>query len=106
MASSERDGGPGRIALAWEGLELLRRPEGIAGELELGDGGPRPARPSYGFLLDRGVCECWLVLEGAGKGSIYRRAARVLRAPPMDTCPRRPATSGISERGKIGRAHV
>ena len=56
MASPESGGGPGRIALAWEGLELLRRPEGIAGELELGDGGPRPARPGSGFLLDRGVC--------------------------------------------------
>ena len=44
MASPERGGGPGRIALAWEGLELPRRPEGIAGELELEDGGPRPAR--------------------------------------------------------------
>ena len=49
-ASPERGGGPGRVALAWEGLELPRRPEGIAGELELGDGGPRPARPGYGFL--------------------------------------------------------
>ena len=44
-ASPERGGGPRRIAQAWEGLELPRRPEGIAGELELGDGGPRPARP-------------------------------------------------------------
>ena len=56
MASPERGGGPGRTALAWEGLELLRRPEGIAGELELEDGGPRPARPGYGFLLACGVC--------------------------------------------------
>ena len=55
-ASPERGGGPGRIALAWEGLELPRRPEGIAGELELEDGGPRPARPGYGFLLACGVC--------------------------------------------------
>ena len=55
-ASPERGGGPGRVALAWEVLELPQRPEGIAGELELGDGGPRPARPGYGFLLDRGVC--------------------------------------------------
>ena len=52
-ASPERGGGPGGVAQAWEGLELLRRPEGIAGELELEDGGPRPARPGYGFLLDR-----------------------------------------------------
>ena len=44
------------VALAWEGLELLRRPEGIAGELELKDGGPRPARPGYGFLRACGVC--------------------------------------------------
>ena len=56
MASPERGGGPRRVALAWEGLELPRRPEGIASELELEDGGPRPARPGYGFLLDRGVC--------------------------------------------------
>ena len=38
MASPERGGGLGRIALAWEGLELPWRPEGIAGKLELGDG--------------------------------------------------------------------
>ena len=38
-----------------------------------------------------------------GRGSIYRRAARVLRAPPVDTCPRRPATSGVSERGRRRR---
>ena len=50
MASPERGGGPGGVAQAWEGLELPRRPEGIAGELELGDGGPRPARPGYGYL--------------------------------------------------------
>ena len=36
MASPERGGGPGRVALAWEGLELPRRPEGIAGELGSG----------------------------------------------------------------------
>ena len=94
-----------REAEALEGLELPRRPEGIAGELELGDGGPRPARPGYGFLLDRGVC---LSAGGCsrrlGRGSIYRRAARVLRAPPVDTCPRRPATSGVSERGRRRRS--
>lgn len=58
MASPERGGGPGRIALVWEGLELLRRPEGITGklELELEGGGPRPARPGYGFLRVCGVC--------------------------------------------------
>ena len=56
MASPERGGGLGGVAQAWEGLELPRRPEEICGELELGDGGPRPARPGYGFLLDRGVC--------------------------------------------------
>ena len=55
-ASPERGGGPGEVAQAWEGLELPWRPEGIAEELELGDGGPRPARPGYGFQLDRGVC--------------------------------------------------
>ena len=64
MASPERGGGPGRIALAWEGLELPRRPEGIAGELELEDGGPRPARPGYGFLRACGVC---------GSGGWYSR---------------------------------
>ena len=56
MASPERSGGPGRVALAWEGLELPRRHEGITGELELEDGGPRPARLGYGPLLDCGVC--------------------------------------------------
>ena len=56
MASPERGGGLGGVAQAWEGLELPRRPEGIAGELELGDGGPRPARPGYGFLLACGLC--------------------------------------------------
>ena len=56
MASPERGGGLGGVAQAWEGLELPRRPEGITGVLELEDGGPRPARPGYGFLLDRGVC--------------------------------------------------
>ena len=44
-----------------------------------------------------------MVLEEAGGGSIYRRAARVLRAPPVDTSPRRPATSGVSERGRRRR---
>ena len=56
MASPEGGGGLGGVPQAWEGLELPRRLEWIAGELELGDGGPRPARPGYGFLLDRGVC--------------------------------------------------
>ena len=55
-ASPESGGGPGRVALAWEGLELPRRPEGIAGELELEDGGPRPAWPGYGFLRACGLC--------------------------------------------------
>ena len=55
MASPERGGRPGRVALAWEGLELPRRPEGIAGELELEDGGPRPSRTGYGFLRACGV---------------------------------------------------
>ena len=55
MASPERGGGLGGVAQAWEGPELPWRPEGIAGELELGDGGPRPARPGYGFLLVCGV---------------------------------------------------
>ena len=44
MASPERGGGPGSVALAWDGLELPRRPEGIAGELKLEDGGLQPAR--------------------------------------------------------------
>ena len=56
MASPERGGGPGSVALAWEGLGLPRRLEGIAGELELEDGGLRPARPGYDFLLACGVC--------------------------------------------------
>ena len=103
MAPPERGGGPGRGALAWEGLELPRWPEGIAGMLELGDGGPRPARPGYGFLLDRGVCVSAGWCSRRLGGSIYRRAARVLRAPPVDTCPRRPATSGVSERGRRRR---
>ena len=55
-ASPERGGSPGGVALAWEGLELLWHPEGIADELELGDGGPMPARSGYGFLRSRGVC--------------------------------------------------
>ena len=55
-ASLERGGGPGGVAQAWEGLELPRRPEGIAGELELGDGGPWPSRPGYGYLQGCGVC--------------------------------------------------
>ena len=103
MASPERGGGLGGVAQAWEGLELPWRPEGIAGELELGDGGPRPARPGYGFLLDRGVCVSAGWCSRRLGGSIYRRAARVLRAPPVDTCPWCPATSGVSERGRRRR---
>ena len=73
MASPERGGGLGGVARAWEGLELLRRPEGIAGELELGDGGPRPARPGYGFLLYHGMCvSAGGCSERVGRGSIYR----------------------------------
>ena len=60
MASPERGGGPGGVAQAWEGLEILRRPKGIASEVEPGDGGPRPARPGYSFLRSRGVCEVGL----------------------------------------------
>jgi len=56
MASPERGGGLGGVAQAWEGLELPRRPEGIAGALELGDGGSRPARLGYGSLLCCAVC--------------------------------------------------
>ena len=56
VAPPERGRGPGRIALAWEGLELLRRPEGITGELDLEGGGPRPAQLGYGFLHVCGVC--------------------------------------------------
>ena len=66
MASPERGGGLGGVAQAWEGLELPRRPEGIAGELELGDGGPRPARSGYGSLRCCGVWEWRMVLEEAG----------------------------------------
>ena len=43
------------------------------------------------------------MLKKAGGGSIHRRAARVLRAPPVDTCPWRLATSGVSERGRRRR---
>ena len=39
-----------------------------------------------------------MVLEEAGGGSIYRRAERGVRAPPVDTCPQRPATSSVSVR--------
>ena len=56
MAPLESRGGPGRFALVWEGLGLRGRPKGITGQLELGDGSPRPARPGYGFLLACGVC--------------------------------------------------
>ena len=56
MASPERGGGLRGVAQAWEGLELPRRPEGIASELELEDTGPRPARPGYGYLQVCGVC--------------------------------------------------
>ena len=68
-ASPKRDGGSGRVALAWEGLELPRRLEGIAGKLELEDGGPRPARPGYGFLRACG-------LRGSG-GWCSRRLGRL-----------------------------
>ena len=55
-ASPKSGGGSERVAQAWEGLELQRRPEGITGELELGDGGLWPARPGYGYLQVCGVC--------------------------------------------------
>ena len=58
------------MARDWEGLELRRRPEWIAGELELGDSGPRPARPGYGFLRGYRVC-------GSG-GWCSRRLGRAL----------------------------
>ena len=86
MSSPERGGGPGSVTLAWEGLELPRRPEGIAGELELGDGGPRPARPGYGLQLGCGVFESGgRCSRRLGEGSIYSRASRGVRAPPVDT---------------------
>ena len=83
MASPERGGGPGRVALSWEGLELPRRPEGIAGELELGDGGPRPARPGYSSLY----CVWSLVkrldeLERPGASIFIARGGRGVSAPP------------------------
>ena len=65
MASPERGGGPGSVALTWDGLELPQRPEGIAGELELEDGGLRPARPGYGCLRARGVGQ---MVDGARGG--------------------------------------
>ena len=57
MTSPERGGGLGGVAQAWEGLELPRWPEGIAGMLELGDCGPRPARAGHDFLQ---VCGVWV----------------------------------------------
>ena len=68
--SSKSDGGSGRVAQAWEGLKLPRQPDGIAGELELGDGGPRPARPGYGFYK---IVECVGVVDCArgGWGGLY-----------------------------------
>ena len=49
-ASPKSGGGSGSVTQAWVGLELSWQPETIAGELELGDYGPRPARPGYGYL--------------------------------------------------------
>ena len=69
--------------------------------------GRRPEACPAGLRLPTrlwGVWECWMVLEEAGGGSIYKRAARVLRAPPVDTCPGRPATSSVSERGRRRRS--
>lgn len=45
-----------------------------------------------------------MVLEEAGGGSIYMRAARGFWALPVDTCPWRSATSGVSERGRRRRS--
>ena len=104
-ASPTRGGGSGRVALASEGLELPRRPEGIAGELELGDGGPRPARPGYGCLRARGVGGSggWCSRRLGAAPFIGERRGGV-RALPVDTCPRRPATSSVSERGRRRRS--
>ena len=63
MASPERGGGLGGVAQAWEGLELPRRPEGIAGELELGDSGlPGQATAIYEIV------ECVGGVDGARGG--------------------------------------
>ena len=109
-APSGRDGLTGERRRPWRGRLGL----GGAGATTATRGDRRRARargrwpeacPAGLRLPTRswGVCECWMVLEEAGGGSIYRRAARVLRAPPVDTCPRRPATSSVSERGRRRR---
>ena len=90
MASPERGGGPGSVTLAWEGLELPRRPEGIAGELELEDGGLRPARPDYGFLRACGVCGSggWCSRRlGAAPFIDERREGFGLRRRHLDAAP-------------------
>ena len=62
-ASPKSGGGSESVAQAWEGLELQRRPEGTAGELELGDGGlPGRATAIYEFV------ECVGVVDGARGG--------------------------------------
>ena len=69
--------------------------------------GRRPAACPAGLRFPTrlwGVWEWWMVLEEAGGGSSYRRAERGVRAPPVDTCPRCPAMSGVSERGRRRRS--
>ena len=90
-ASPKSGGGSGRVAQAREGLELPRRPKGIAGELELGDGGPRPARPGYGYLQVCGVCGSggWCSRRLGVAPFIGERGGWIgLRRRHLDTAPR------------------
>ena len=74
---------------------------GIAGKLGVGDGGQRPARMGCGLTTSLWRLREWVVmLEEATGGCIYRRARRGDRAPPEGFWTRRPATNGISERGR------
>ena len=110
-APTRRNNTTGEWRRPWKGCPGL----GGAGATETTRGdrrrararGRRPAACPAGLRLPTrslGVCECWMVLEEAGEGSIYRRAARVLRAPPVGTCPWRPAMSSVSERGRRRRS--
>lgn len=48
QAPVRHQGVAGEVARAQEGMDEWGKVEGIAGELELEDGGPRPARPGCG----------------------------------------------------------
>ena len=62
-ASPKSGGGSGRVAQAWGGLELPRRPEGIAGELEEATHG-LPGRATVSYAL----VGCVGVVDGARGG--------------------------------------